>query len=168
MEDQLEKLKSPLGEIIVMVDGHPIDYITKKGSDNDVLWPDVRNRYQIEVRYVPDGNEHCLSCVFLPTCTYEKSPESGERLECQSFYSPQRVKMSIGLECEAGYIGGKYDYDADYLDNGMAYVIMPETKTEKYIFGRAWIDDVGRDDPIDDEHNRDIQTWFAADPTLAL
>lgn len=30
MEDQLEKLKSPLGEIIVMVDGHPIDYITKK------------------------------------------------------------------------------------------------------------------------------------------
>lgn len=76
--------------------------------------------------------------------------------------------MSIGLECEAGYIGGKYDYDADYLDNGMAYVIMPETKTEKYIFGRAWIDDVGRDDPIDDEHNRDIQTWFAADSTLAL
>lgn len=73
MEDQLEKLKSPLGEITVMVDGHPIDYITKKGSDNDVLWPDVRNRYQIEVRYVPDGNEHCLSCVFLPTCTYEKA-----------------------------------------------------------------------------------------------
>lgn len=173
MEDKLEKLKSPLGEIIVMVDGHPIDYIAQKGSDNDVLWPDVRNRYQIEVRYVPDGNEHSLSCVFSPACSYEKSAESGERLECQSFYSPQRVKMSIGLECEAGYIGGvrasdEYDYDADYLDNGMAYVIMPETKTEKYIFGIAWINDVGWDDPIDNEHNRDVQTWFAADPTLAL
>lgn len=41
MEDKLEKLKSPLGEIIVMVDGHPIDYIAQKGSDNDDLWPDV-------------------------------------------------------------------------------------------------------------------------------
>ena len=31
---------------------------------------------------------------------------------------------------------------------------MPETKTERYVFGIAWIDDVGWDDPIDDEHNR--------------
>lgn len=22
--------------------------------------------------------------------------------------------------------------------------------------------------PIDDEHNRDVQTWFVADPTLTL
>lgn len=73
MENQLEKLKSPLGEITVMVDGHPIDYITKKGSDNDVLWPDVRNRYQIEVRYVPDGNEHCLSCVFCRLAHMKKA-----------------------------------------------------------------------------------------------
>lgn len=164
MGDKLEKLKSPFGEIIVMIDEHPIDYIAQKGSDDDVLWPDVKDRYQIEIRYVPDGNEHSLSCIFSPTCPYEKSHESGERLECQGFYSPQRVKMSIGLECEAGYIGGKYDYDAVYLDNGMAYVIMPETKTEKYVFGIAWIDDVGWDDPIDDGHNRDVQTWFAADP----
>ncbi|WP_373724974.1 hypothetical protein [Bacteroides heparinolyticus] len=173
MENNLKKLNTPFGEIAIMIDGQAIDYTVQKGSDNDVLWPDVRDRYQIEVRYVPDGKEHSLSCVFLPTCSYEKSPESGERLECQSFYGPLRVKMSIGIECEAGYIGGvrasdEYDYDADYLDNGMAYIIMPETKTEKYVFGIAWIDDVGWDDPIDDEHDRDVQTWFAADPTLAL
>lgn len=45
--------------------------------------------------------------------------------------------MSIGLEGECGrnYYEYEYDYDIDYLDNGMAYVIMPETKTEKYSFG---------------------------------
>lgn len=156
-----------------MVDGQPIDYSAQKGAGNDVLWPDVKNRYQIVVQYVPDGKEHSLSCVFSPTCLYQKGFESGERLECQAFYSTQRIKMSIGLECEAGYIEGvrvcdAYDYDADYLDNGMAYIIIPETKTTKYVFGIAWIDDVGWDDSIDDEHNRDAQTWFAADPTFAL
>ena len=123
MEDKLEKLNTPFGEITIMIDGQPIDYTAQKGSDNDILWPDVTERYQIEIRYVPDGKEHNLSCVFLPVCSYEKSPESGERLECQSFYGLQSVKMSIGLECEAGYIEGvrasdEYDYDADYLDQG--------------------------------------------------
>ena len=169
----MEKLKTPFGDIDVLIDGKSIAYTALKGSDNDVLWPDVRNRFQIVVKYVPDGRKHSISCVFSPTCSYEKGPESGERLECQSFYNPQRIKMSIGLECEAGYIGGvrasdEYDCDADYLDNGMSYLIMPETKTEQYVFGIAWIDDVGWDDPIDNEHNRDVQTWFAADPTLAL
>lgn len=150
-----------------------IDYTALKGSDNDALWPDVSNRYQIAVRYVPDGKEHRLSCIFSPLCSYEKTPESGERLECQGFYSSQRIKMSIGLECEAGTIGGirasdGYDYDADYLDNGMAYIILPETKTEQYVFGIARIDRVGWDDPIDDEHHRDVRTWFAADPTYGL
>ena len=64
-----------------------------------------------------------------------KTPEGGERLECLSFYGIQRVKMSIGLEGECGRNYYEYDYDIDYLDNGMAYVIMPETKTEKYSFG---------------------------------
>lgn len=169
----MEKLKTPFGDIDVLIDGKSIAYTALKGSDNDVLCPDVRNRFQIVVKYVPDGREHSISCVFSTTCSYEKRPESGERLECQSFYNPQRIKMSIGLECEAGYIGGvrasdEYDYDADYLDNGMSYLIIPETKTEQYVFGIAWIDNVGWDDPIDNEHNRDVQTWFAADPTLAL
>ena len=81
--------------------------------------------------------------------------------------------MSIGIECEAGYIGDKrasdvYDYDADYLENGMEYHIEIYTKTEQYVFGIAWIDDVGWDDPINDEDNRNVETWFGADPTLAL
>ena len=80
--------------------------------------------------------------------------------------------MSIGLECEMGYIDGvrisdEYDYDADYLENGMSFLIDANTKTEHYTFGIAWIDNVGWDDPIDD-NSRDVETWYGADPTLAL
>lgn len=166
----MEKLNTPFGEIAVLLDGLPINYAAQKGSDNGVLLPDIKGRYQIEVNYIPDGREHSLSCVFSPVCKYERTPESGERLECQSFYNLQRMKMSIGIECEADYIDGVrysngYDYDAEYLDNGMAYIIMPGTKTERYVFGIAWIDDVGWDVPLS-EWKRDVQTWNAADPTL--
>ena len=171
MENNLDKLNTPFGEIAIMIDGQPIDYVAQKRLENDIRWPDVKDRYQIKISYIPDSKKHSLSCVFLPTCSYERTPESGERLECQGFYSLQRIKMSIGLECEVDYLDGVrfsngYDYDADYLDNGMAFIIMPETKTEKYVFGIAWIDDVGLDDPINSKHDREVQTWFAADPTF--
>ena len=75
--------------------------------------------------------------------------------------------------CEAGFVGGKrlsdkYDYDADYLVNGMSYLILPGTQTEQYVFGISWVDDVGLNDPGDGNQNRDIQTWFGADPTVSL
>lgn len=167
----MEKLATPFGDIDVLIDEKPIPYTVQKGSANDVVWPNIRHRYQIVILFIPDGKEHSLSCVFSPNCSYDRTPESGECLECQSFYSPQRIKMSIGIECETGYSDGKrvsdkYDYDADYLDNGMVYRILSDTKTERYVFGIAWIDDVGRDDKVD--NNRGVQTWFAADPTFRL
>ena len=61
----MKRLNTPLGEIAVMIDGRPIDYTAQKGPFNDVLWPDVKDRYQIEVRYVPDGKEHSLSTSYL-------------------------------------------------------------------------------------------------------
>ena len=137
------------------------------------LCSDVLGRFQITVQFIPDGQEHSIAFVFTPECPYKRAKESGERLECQSFYNDRRSKMSIGLACEAGYVGGKrlsdaYDYDADYLVNGMLYRIFPDTKTEQYVFGISWIDDVGWGDPTDNNHDRDIQTWFAADPTVSL
>lgn len=54
----------------------------------------------------------------------------------------------------------RYDYDARYLENGMSYVILPETKEEQFTFGIAWINNV------EDDHARDVQTWFAADITM--
>lgn len=167
------KLITPFGEIKILIDGKETSYIAEECRKLNTLCPHVLGRYQITVQFTPDGKEHTIACVFQPICSYEKTPESGERLECQSFYNNQRFKLSIGLECEAGYIEGvrfseKYDYDADYLENGMRYLIETNTKTERYVFGIAWIDNVGWDDPIDDNNDRDIETWYGADSILAL
>ena len=74
--------------------------------------------------------------------------------------------MSIGVECDM--ISDEYDYDADYLENGMAYLISTKTKTECYTFGISWIDNVGWNDPIDKDNDRDVETWYGADPVLML
>ena len=168
----MEKLLTPFGEIKILIDGQPIPYLAQKGRKLDGLCPHTLGRYQITVQLIPDGKEHNIACIFEPICSYNRSPEGGERLECQGFYNDQRFKMSIGLECEAGYIGGVrasdgYDYDAEYLENGMSYLIETDTKTKSYVFGIAWIDNVGWDDPVDD-NSRNVETWFGADPTLAL
>ena len=166
-------LLTPFGEIRILIDEESVSFIAQEGGKLDVLCPHVLGRYQIEVRLIPDGKEHTIACIFESDCLYQRTPESGERLECQSFYNDTRFKMSIGLECEAGYIDGvratnEYDYDADYLKNGMSFLIDANTRTEHYTFGIAWIDNVGWDDPIDDSNNRDVETWYGADPTLAL
>ena len=169
----MESLITPFGEIKILLDGKQIPYSVQKGKNIESLCPHLLGRYQITVNFVPDGKEHIIACVFESDCSYERTPEGGERLECQSFYNDRRFKMSIGLECEAGYIGGvrasdEYDYDADYLENGMSYIIETYTKTVRYVFGIAWIDDVGWDDPIDYENDRGVETHFGADPTLSL
>ena len=161
----MERLLTPLGEIKVLIDSKPVPYDAQVGRRLENGCPHVLGRYQIEVRFVPDGKEHNIACVFESDCSYKRSPESGERLECQGFYNDNRYKMSIGVECDM--VSGKYDYDADYLENGMSFLIGANTKTDHYTFGIAWIDNVGWDDSIDD-NGRDVETWYGADPTLAL
>jgi hypothetical protein len=173
MEEKMESLLTPFGEIEILIDGKEVPYLAQKGGNLDGLCQHVLGRYQITVSFIPDGNEHDIACIFEPTCSFKKTTESGERLECQSFYNDMRFKMSIGVECEAGYIGGnrasdEYDYDADYLENGMSYHIEAGTKTKEYVFGISWIDDVGWDDLMDENNDRGIETWYGADPTLAL
>ena len=169
----MEKLKTPFGEIEILIDGKATSYTAEEGRKLDVLCPHVLGRYQITVQFIPDGKDHTIACVFESDCINQRTPESGERLECQSFYNDSGFKMSIGLECEAGYIDGVhatngYDYDADYLENGMSFLIDANTRTEHYTFGIAWIDNVKWDDPTGESSDRDVETWYGADPTLAL
>ena len=166
-------LITPFGEIKILVDKNEVPYSVQKGAINDKLYPNLLGRYQISITFVPDGNEHTIACIFEPNCTYERCTESGERLECQSFYSDRKYKMSIGIECEAGYINGirvseEYDYDAEYLINGMSYLILSNTKTERYVFGIAWMDNIDYKDTVDSNNNKEVQTWLGADPTLPL
>ena len=167
----MEKLLTPFGAIEIRIDGKPVPFSAQEGRKPDVRCPHVLGRYQIGVRFVPDGEAHTVACVFEPDCSYERTPESGERLECQSFYNDRGFKLSIGLACEAGYLGdvrasSAYDYDAAYLENGMSFLIDGNTKTERYVFGVAWIDNVGRGDTTDD--NRDAETWYGADPAYFM
>ena len=166
-------LLTPFGEIKILIDEKPAPYFAQEGRKLEGLCPHVLGRYRITVRFFPDGKKHTIACVFGSDCKYERTPESGECLECQSFYNDSRFKMTIGLECEAGYIDGlratnKYDYDADYLENGMSFLIDTNTKKELYTFGIAWIDNVVLDDPTGESNGRDVETWYGADPTLAL
>ena len=159
-------LLTPFGEIRILIDSEPVPYEALEGRKPGHGCPHVLGRYRIAVHFIPDGKAHTIACVFEPVCPYERSPESGERLECQGFYNDQRYKMSIGVECDT--LSGNYDYDAGYLENGMAYLIHENTQTDHYTFGIAWIDNVGWNDPVDDNNDRDVETWYGADPTLAL
>ncbi|MGF7109457.1 hypothetical protein [Treponema pedis] len=72
--------------------------------------------------------------------------------------------LSIGMEGGLGCCTSKYqvfneygyDYDNEYLNNGVCYLIYEKTKTDKYIFEIAWINN------YTDEN--EVQTWFGADP----
>ena len=130
----------------------------------DKLCPDVYGRFCIKVEFVPDGERHAISCIIKSHIPSDKDGvESGERLELKSFYKGHS-KLSIGMEGETGYFADgtrafdTYDYDTEYLEDGVRYVINEDTKTDRYVFGVAWIENVTDDN--------DVQTWFGADPTM--
>lgn len=158
-------LKTPLGEIQIFIDSNAVDYNFQK-LNNSTECQNIDGRYKIEVNYTPDGNQHKIICCIKDyNSSYMDGIESGERLELKSFYR-NNTKLSIGMEGDRGCCTNKhqvfneygYDYDNEYLNNGVCYLIYEKTKTDKYIFGIAWINN------YTDEN--EVQTWFGADPTL--
>lgn len=156
------KLVTPLGEIDILIDGREIEYDFQT-VDVDSSCKDVEGRYAIQVSFVPDGREHIISCKIRDYKPSEMDDiESGENLELKSFYNGG-AKLSIGMEGDSGYINGEristiYDYDNEYQDDGVDYVILGVTKTQIFTFGIAWIDNC--------TENNEVQTWFGADPTI--
>jgi len=159
-----EGIFSPLGEICVIIDGKKVTYDYFR-LQLDKCCEAVSKRYRIVVNFEPTGSKHQIACCFEApdNQAYEQSSEPGERLECNSFYVGN-VKLSIGIESDAGYLNEErisdagYDYDSEYLKNGIAYVTLPGTKTNMYVFGISW-----------NENNTmetDVQTWYGADPTM--
>lgn len=163
-------MHTPFGDIEILLDGRPITY-SVVGKDKNTNYSDVCGCYRIIVEFVPDGQEHEIKCIIPNMVCTERGPESGEDIECQSFYNDKGEKMSICLQGETGYLpdgrrwSDKYDYDVGYLDNGMSYKILANTVERKYVFGIAWIDKIFAENGAED-NGRDIQTWFAADFTL--
>lgn len=145
-------LTTPLGDIEIYINDKKIEYVERNIRISDKLCPDI------------DGKFHVISCKIKDyISSKEDGVESGERLELKSFYR-DNIKLSIGMEGDAGYYpdgtraSDVYDYDNDYMEDGVSYLILEETKTTRYVFGVAWIENVTAEN--------DVQTWFGADPTL--
>lgn len=156
-------LQTPFGAVGIRLDGKELPY-SAVPVPTDHRCPDLAGRYRIAVSCKPDGLPHTLACVLPDLPEYaEPDTESGERLALISFYA-DGAKLSIGAEGETLFFpSGDYDYDCADLKNGMAYRILPQTKTDSYSFGIAWIDGIPEPDA---DNPRDVQTWFGADPTL--
>ena len=143
-------LITPLGTIIVKVDGYTIDY-------NSIRLPCKRDSFNVDARYKINltksyMNKH-VQCILVKNEYLQLSSciESGEDLALISFYK-KNIKLSIGVE---------YNYIKDscrYLDNGIEIVSNDDTRKD-VIFGVAWKDVLNKE-------VEDIFTWLAADPTL--
>lgn len=165
---KLNNLLTPLGAINIAIDGESIPYeYIKLGQIKGRKFP-LLGRYQISIDFKPDGREHDISCTINNRRLGIGQIETGERLTTINFYSEDRIKLTVGIVAESGYIYGirysEFDYDEFCLKNGIAYKVLSETQTSKYIFMIAWIDDVGENDLIDVGQDRDIETWFGVDP----
>lgn len=155
-------LKTPLGSIELFIDNTIISYEAIK-IKNDKTCLELDGRYFIKVKFIPDGKIHEIKCCIKD---YIKSTideiETGENLELKNFYY-RSIKLSIGMEGDTGYFSNGsrdslYDYDIEYLNNGVKYIILPNTKTNEYVFGIAWLEHSNK--------NNELQTWFGADPTI--
>lgn len=154
-------LRTPLGEIIVSIDEKEIDYNYYKIKNNDRC-KDLLGRYLINICFKCDGIEHTISCCIKDyKKTIKDDIETGENLELKSFFK-DNIKLSIGMEGDTGSSerdSNYYEYDNEYLDNGVEYKILKNTsdKVKNYIFVIAWIENFNSDN--------DVQTWFGADPS---
>ena len=150
-------LKTQFGNIVIRFDGvsAPFSIIP---IANERLFPDVNGAFMLKYMYTCDNKVHTLRC-FLDACNATGYPESGERLEAIAFYE-QGGKLSIG--CEGWFSEPEeygYDYDGCYLDNGLEIEITSHTKSQAFLFGVSWLEHCTEEN--------EVQTWFAADPTIA-
>ena len=62
-----DKLKTPFGEIKILIDGAAFPYHADKGKITKEFCSDLLGRYQITIKFVPDGKEHHIACIFDST-----------------------------------------------------------------------------------------------------
>ncbi|MDO5292729.1 MAG: hypothetical protein Q4F05_08265 [bacterium] len=158
-------LLTPLGKIKILYDNEEIEY-KALAIEYDKSCTELDGRYLIRVSFKPDGHRHIISCRIINyTPNTNDDIESGENLELKSFYK-EKVKLSIGMEGDTGYflngmrLSEYYDYDTEYLHDGVGYVVLETTTTDEYKFGIAWLNNCTEEN--------DVQTWFGADPTLIV
>ena len=162
----MEKLITPFGTLLLFFDNEPILYKVDKLGNDPQAFPNVYERYRICIDYNQDHLPHSISLIvdgdFNGVMT---DVASGERLEAIEFCKND-VMMNIGVK------GGEfdlnidygYDYAISYLKNGQKYSglrfdILPETVSNTFAFGIAWIMDKNN---VNKQIN-DVELSFAAE-----
>lgn len=149
-------LVTPFGNISIELDDKRVSFEIQRIEANSKVFPDVES-YLIRWKYQSDVGRHFLRCVIDGEAT-EIHEESGERLEMTSIYRAGG-KLSIGVEADFTSLPVyEYDFKRKNLANGIEIEIFPETETQYFIFGVAWL--------MKCNEENDVQTWFAANPTI--
>lgn len=149
------KIQTPLGCVDIQIDNISVNYnYTELKADKRWI---VDGIYRIQVPNPMDNQAHTIACRINIPSTAEISSSSGECLETIRF-NCGNIQVDIGIEAEEGYNDNNYDYGGEHLKDGIAYIIKPETKTESFVFGIAWLNHYNKEN----ENN----TWFSCDPTI--
>ena len=158
-------LMTPFGRMLLLADGRAIPCSARALPPDARRFPDAAGRFRIEAVLRPDGAAHTLSLV-LPDLPADAGVcrESGEGMEAVSFCGAGGVRLTAALAGTVCRVGGQYDYDCQYEQNGITCRILPETKTAVFPFGAAWTEGVSSSAA---GQPSDVQTWLAADPTAA-
>lgn len=89
-------IQTPLGRIEITKDEKKVD-CTIRRVRNDGRCPELNGRFAVLIDYIPDGQEHTVSCC-IKGFRESKSDfiESDERVDIKSFCR-ETTKLSIGL-----------------------------------------------------------------------
>lgn len=134
-------IQTPLGTIEITKDGKSAD-CTIRRVRNDNLCPELNGRFAVLIDYIPDGQEHTVSCG-IKGFRESKSDfiEPDERVDIKSFCRGT-TKLSIGLFSDIPDEWDKtpddiMDYWTEYLKNGVQYHIRAGAEQAIYPFGIA-------------------------------
>ena len=146
-------LRTPLGEIEVLLDGIPTEYHAEEIALGRAC-SELKGRFLITVEMPPDTRERRVSCCLRQHVPAENDCiEAGRNLEAKSFYKG-RGKLTIAME---GDVGHEELYRAEYLPGGVQYRLYPSAKSITLDFGIAWLDAL--------TNENELQTWIGADPS---
>jgi hypothetical protein len=167
----MSNLKTPLGEILILIDKQEIAYDFQELSQNDSHFSGVDARFKIVIDFEPDGKMHSISLKLKPSTKVRGFVEAGDFLNALAIYNGnESIKMTVGLKGDSGYFykDGRLQRDpyclSDYDDVAceksltISYELLKTTKTSRYFFAVAWTQEVT---DVSDTH-----TWFAGDPTM--
>ncbi len=151
-------LETPLGAIVVCIDGNAVPYAYETAPREDEHFKELTGRCFIDIDFIPDGHRHTIAClVDAPESPMDDIDVAGS-VASKCFYH-NNTKLSIAVK------GNASDFDASmrdfgaccqFLINGIAYEVQPTAKATRFTFGVAWM--------IGYTAENEMQTWYGADP----